>query len=483
MRPIAHPTYTDRMRTLRLSDGRLPITRGTMADFAHAPLDCLRRLQAEHGDVAAIEDDDGRRVHFVFSPDLNRQVLTDSKRFHSKFFAMRGGKKSAQRKVSSGLLSMNGAAHKTDRRIVMEPFALKSLDRYHDDVIAVSDALLADWQPGATRDINADMTAYMLRLTCTILFGLDTPELAYKIGRLTEEWVALNHELGLAAYVPDLGLTARYDELMESAVELEGALEEMIAEKRANGFGRDVLSLLIQAKDAGHLDNTRLLGHMTLLFGAAHLTSAHTLTWTLLLLAQHPDIRRSVDAEIDEVIGKDEVRPEHLSQLTVLDRVIKESMRVLPASCYLGRFAAEPVELGPFSLAPGAPVVFSQFTSHHRAEAFAQPDRFDPSRWESAKPSPYEYLPFGGGSRRCIGASLGMMQFLISLPRMLRGRSFQLQAGAEVNYKAHSTMLHPDSPVMMTLGDAGEHRAVPFGGSIHDLTDFGPASRLKKKTA
>ena len=222
---------------------------------------------------------------------------------------------------------------------------------------------------------------------------------------------------------------------------------------------------------------------MTLLFGAAHLTSAHTLTWTLLLLAQHPEVRRAVDDEIDAVIGDDEVRQKHLPQLQTLDRVIKESMRVLPASCYLGRFAAEPVELGPFSLSPGAPVVFSQFTSHHRADAFAEPDRFQPDRWLSAKPTPYEYLPFGGGSRRCIGASLGMMQFLISLPRMLRNRSFHLQAGSAVDYKAHSTMLHPSSPVMMTLQDGRDHQAVPFGGNIHDIADFGPASQMRRKTA
>ena len=472
------------MTTLRLTDGQLPITHGTMADFAHRPLACMRELHARHGDAAAIEDDEGRRVHFVFSPDLNRQVLTDSQRFHSKFFAMRGGKRSAQRRVSSGLLSMNGAAHKQDRRIVMEPFQLRSLERYHDDVLAVSDSLLAEWQPGQTRDINADMTAYMLRLTCTILFGLDNADLAYKVGELTEEWVALNHELGLAAYIPDPSLTGRYDELMASAAGLEEALGEMIAARREAGFGHDVLSLMIQARDAGHLDDTRLFGHIALLFGAAHLTSAHTLTWTLLLLAQHPQVRETLDAEMERVIGDDDVTQAHLPQLTYLEQVIKESMRLLPASCYLGRFAAQPVQLGPFSLEPGAPVVFSQFVTHHRGDTFENAHRFVPERWETAKPTPYEYLPFGGGSRRCIGASLGMMQFLISLPRLLRAYRFELQAGSSVDYRAHSTMLHPASPVMMTLHpNDGAHAAVPFGGSIHQLADFGPASQMRRQSA
>ena len=472
------------MSTLRFPDSSLPVTRGSMADFANQPLVCMKRLQAEHGDAAAIEDDEGRRVHFVFSPELNKQVLTDSKTFHSKFFAIRGGRKSAQRRVSSGLLSMNGKEHKTDRRIVMDPFQLRSLERYHDDVISVSNSLLGDWAPGQTRDINADMTAYMLRLTCTILFGLANESLAYKVGELTEDWVALNHELGLAAYVPDLGLTSRYDELMNAAVELEDALGEMIAARREAGFGRDVLSLMIQARDAGHLDDTRLFGHMTLLFGAAHLTSAHTLTWTLLLLAQHPEIRQALDDEIDEVIGDGEVTQEHLPKLTQLENVIRESMRLLPASCYLGRFAAQPVQLGPFKLEAGSPVVFSQYMTHHRGDAFEDAEVFRPSRWESIKPTPYEYLPFGGGARRCIGASLGMMQFLITLPRILRAYRFTMQPGTTVNYRAHSTMLHPDSPVMMTLHENdGRHEARPFGGNIHTLADFGAASQLKRRTA
>ena len=266
--------------TVKLPASSLPVTQAPLGEFADDPVACMRRLYNEHGPIAALEED-GRRVYFIFDPEYNKQVLADSKRFHSQFFAVRGPKRSAHRRISSGLLSMNGAQHKEHRRLIMEPFQKRSILGYFDDVKKTTDELMAQWDaacrpnpnllslhggalpthgapstPGSSfspaRDINADMTAYMLRLTCSILFGLDNPELAYRVGEVTDRWVRLNHTIGPAAFAPNKDLTDRYDELLEAAEEMEAALKEMIAVKRAAGPAstegqRDVLSLLLEA--------------------------------------------------------------------------------------------------------------------------------------------------------------------------------------------------------------------------------------------
>ncbi len=90
---------------------------------------------------------------------------------------------------------------------------------------------------------------------------------------------------------------------------------------------------------------------------------------------------------------------------------------------------AEPVELGPFQLSPGNVVIFSQLLTHHNPALFPEPEKFLPERWETIAPSPYAYLPFGGGPRMCIGAALGMMQLKISLSRMLQQFRFSIPAG------------------------------------------------------
>lgn len=469
---------------------KLPITHAPLGEFAADPVACMRRLHNEHGPMAALEED-GRRVYFIFDPELNKQVLSDSTKYHSKFFAVRGPKRSAHRRLSAGLLSMNGPQHKEHRRLIMEPFGKKTILGYFDDVTTLTDELMEKWDFGgsAPRDINADMTAYLLRLTCSILFGLDDEQLAYRVGELTETWVHLNHTIGPAAFAPDRELTNRYDELLESAEDLEKALREMVSAKRSNGLGRDVLSILLKAFDEEGLDEESLLGHMAILFGAAHLTSAHTLTWTMFLLAQHPQARQAIANELDEKLGQSlsgrrDITVDDIDSFPVMERALKESMRLLPASSYSQRFSAESVELGPFKLPAGVPIIFSQFMTHHLPSLYTDPECYQPDRWKTISPGPYEYLPFGGGMRRCIGAPLGMMQFMSSLPRILSRYQFTMQANSKVEARVVSTMLNPMEAVMMQVEpDRGDYRAQPVTGSIHDLVELPTVQTSNRKAA
>ena len=107
-------------------------------------------------------------------------------------------------------------------------------------------------------------------------------------------------------------------------------------------------------------------------------------------------------------------------KLRLLDAVVKESMRVLPASSYSQRIAAVPTQLGPFSLPAGSGIVFSQFMTHHMPELYVDPDAFLPARWLQINPSPYQYLPFGAGPRMCLGAPLAMLILKTVLPTILQ---------------------------------------------------------------
>ena len=237
------------------------------------------------------------------------------------------------------------------------------------------------------------------------------------------------------------------------------------------------------------MDDTHLIGHMGLLLGAAHLTSAHTLTWTMFLVAQHPNVRHQIANELEEKLstsgnGKREITVDDIESFPFLERVVKESMRIMPASAYSQRFTTETVQLGPFKLPPHSPIIFSQFMTQHRADIFEDPESFRPERWETITPGPYEYLPFGGGPRRCIGAPLAMMQFMSSLPRIFSRYQFQMQANSQVEARVISTMLNPMEPVMMHVGpDRGEYVAQPVTGSIHDLVDLPTAQTQQRRAA
>jgi len=300
---------------------------------------------------------------------------------------------------------------------------------------------------------------------------------------MIDRWVHLNHEVGMGAFVSDPQFAERYAELLEFADTLEAEIRGMIAlRKAAVEPGTDALSLLIAAHDEhGSISDDELVGQAALLFGAAHLTTANTFTWTLFLLAQHPACMERLHAELQRELTGGFPSPQQSERLVWTDAVIKESMRLMPASAYLQRTTAEPCQLGPFSLPKGAPIIFSQLMTHHQPELFPQPRRFRPERWQGLNPSPYAYLPFGAGPRMCIGGPLAMLILKMVLPTILQRFKLTVVPYAEINARIVSTMLCAVSPVRMQV-DApdGRFTAQPVRGSIHSVVDLGESMAARR---
>ncbi len=455
-----------------------PTTSRSFGRFSEDILHHLLELHAVHGPIAAIED--GRqRIVFSFDPEFNKQVLSDTATFEARFFAVRGPKSSSQRRVTCGLLAMNGEQHRRNRRMLKEPFSLRSIATYRDTVEQLIDQQMADWRVGQTMDLNDEMTRFMLSVTSTILFGLDAFDEAYALGELIAEWVSLNHEIGIGALIGYTKFNDRYEELLAKAEQLEASVLRMIEQRRQHSTaGSDILSILLNNYGgSGGLTDEELVGQACVLFAAAHMTTAHSLTWTLLLLAQHPEVCRRLWAS-DTVADGGWSQPTS-GELPLIDRVIKESMRVLPASAYSQRITACSVQLGPFDLPRGTPIVFTPLVTHRLNSLCEDPQRFDPDRWLQLKPGPYEYIPFGGGSRMCIGGPLALEIIRTAIPRFLREFGFELEAGATINAEVRSTMLQPEGGVPVVLRTAGEAFAsVEVQGNIRELVDFPPPERL-----
>jgi cytochrome P450 len=468
-----------------------PITRVDLGEFSRDLLRGIRQLHRTHGPIAAIEDR-GQRVVFLFSPDYNQQVLSDTERFQARFFAVRGPKHSAQRRLTCGLLAMNGEQHRRNRRIVKEPFGLKAIATYGETIGRLTDELLAGWQPGDVRDMAEEMRQFMLRVTSTILFGLNDQEMAYRLGDMIARWVALNQEVGPGALVPNDQFFDHYEELLQFAEELEADIRGMIRCRRESRQpGRDVLSILVQMHDEeGGLSDEELVGQAAVLFGAAHMTTAHSLTWLLLLLAQHPSVMRQLWDELkgtgdgglwagsdhgQRVPQADGSLPKG-DELSLLDRVIKESMRLLPASAYSQRINDVAVRIGPLSLPRGTGIVFTPLVTHHLPEIYAQPEKFLPDRWQTLRPSPYAYHPFGAGPRLCIGGPLATAIIRIALAKILSRYRLTVVPGSDVGVHVESTMLVPTNGLPMEIHAAdGKFESSPIVGNIHELVEFDEA--------
>jgi cytochrome P450 len=200
----------------------------------------------------------------------------------------------------------------------------------------------------------------------------------------------------------------------------------------------------------------------------------------LFLLAQHPPVATELADELSADLHGEAPTLHQLERLPVLDRVVKESMRILPASFYVQRVSALPVELGPFRLHRGAVVIFSQYMTHHMPELFPEPERFLPDRWRTITPSPYAYLPFGAGPRLCLGGPLALLTVKLTLAVLLQRCRFSVVPGARIDGKVTSTMLAPASgmPMRVALLPAA-FAAAPVVGNIHEMVTLGGYSEPK----
>lgn len=472
-----------------------PVAHVNLGDFSRDLLHEIRSLHAQFGPIGVIQDG-GQRVAFLFSPELNQQVLSDTNRYQARFFAIRGPKNSAQRRLTGGLLSMNGQQHRRNRRLVKEPFSRRAISTYSETIVRLTDEMLDSWRPGEVRDIAEEMRRYMLQVTSTLLFGLDEPELALRLGDMIAEWVSMNDELGAGALVPNETFSRRYEDLLAYAVKLEAEILRMIRRRReSQELGCDVLSILVRMHDdEGGLSDEELVGQAAVLFSAAHMTTAHSLSWTLFLLSEHPSVMNRLWDEWQRGEGQESMPgvdavPEGAAwgdadshggaeqSLSLLERVIKESMRILPASAYSQRINVEAVQLGPHRLPRGSGIVFTPLVTQRLPEIYANPQQFLPDRWLTLRPSPYAYHPFGAGARMCIGGPLALVIMRVALRRILGRFRLSVVEGADVSAHVESTMLVPTHGVPMVIHPAdGRFESSSVTGNIDELVDLVEAS-------
>ncbi|MEO1085208.1 MAG: cytochrome P450, partial [Acidobacteriota bacterium] len=238
----------------------------------------------------------------------------------------------------------------------------------------------------------------------------------------------------------------------------------------------DILSGMAKVHDETPEELTRdeLIGEAFTLFFAGHDTAAKALTWTFFLLAQHPEVAAELHQELERELGGAAPTFEQIFALPVLDRVIKEALRVLTPTIAFGRVAAEPTSILGYEIPQGSEVIFSPHLLHKDPEVFEDPKRFDPSRWLRHKPGTYEYMPFGVGHRTCLGVSYGMTQLRLVVAMVLQAHRLDVIAGTKIDIKS-AVVIGPKKPIYMRVSEQDrefDRSPAPVTGFIHDMVDL-----------
>ena len=240
----------------------------------------------------------------------------------------------------------------------------------------------------------------------------------------------------LAALIASPLPLARQLECARSYRAFEDYVQAAIDESRARPRD-DFMSDLIRSVDSGEvvMDGAELLMLFTInLILAGHETTANALTWTWHLLAQHPEVEARMHEEIDAALGDRPATLEDLPRLGYVEQVLTESMRIWPPVWLQSRKTLEDYPVGDVVIPEGSIVFVSQYLMHRDPRFFDDPETFRPERWmdglEKRLPRG-AFIPFGMGSRKCIGSSFALMEATILLATIARRWRFELE-GTEV---------------------------------------------------
>jgi len=395
---------------------------GNILEFRRGQLNFVTSLQRKYGKASTFYFGQTPAVLFA-TPEAVRYVLVEN----AKNFTIRDVAQGLRLLLGDGLLTTDGEFHRRQRRLMLPAFHRKRVESYRDTMIAYTERMLEDWQPGQQLDISGEMQRLTLRIVARALFDVDLTQESSTLGaafnnvreypnRRRFSWRGLRIDLPFMPYGKFIRAKALLDETVYG----------IIAHRRATGEDTgDVLSMLLAARDedGSALTDKQVRDEAMTLLAAGHETTANALTWTFYLLSQHPTERDKLLAELRTVLNGRAPTVEDLAKLPYLEMVIKESMRLYPPAWLLGRRAERDYDLEGYHLPAGSFAILSPWVFHHMAEYFPEPERFMPERFDpetGEKHPPFSYFPFGAGSRMCIGSTFAMMEARLLLATIIQ---------------------------------------------------------------
>ncbi|MHA3703765.1 cytochrome P450 [Jatrophihabitans sp. YIM 134969] len=367
-----------------------------------------RWLRRRHGDVYSIRIMPGRDFVVVADPALVKTVFTGST---SVLHAGEGNNILEPAMGDRSVLLVDEADHLRIRKLLMPAFHGAPLNGYREVVTRVAKENVERWPVGRTFAAHDFTTEVTRDIILTVVFGVTDPARLAALTPPVDRIVNASLLVTLGLQSAKLKVLPPWRGYAGVAAELDELLYAEIAERRTVpdlAERTDVLSQLIRQRDAGDgLSDKEIRDNLITLLLAGHETTATSLAWTFHELARRPDVQARARQAADE--GDD----------AYLEAVLKEALRVRPVIWEVARLTKEPFLVGEHLVPAGVRIMPAIGLVQLDPENFPDPHRFDPSRFLGQNPAPNTWIPFGGGTRRCLGAAFSLMESVIILREAL----------------------------------------------------------------
>ena len=419
--------------------------------YMRDPLGFLTCAAREHGDMVRLRLGDTVAIQLSHPDDI-----TNVLRNHPEDFIKDRLTRILEPIVGQGLLTSEGAFWRRQRKLAQPAFTHQAIQRYGQVMVDITEERAKAWKPGQVIDVHMEMMGLTLAIVAKTLFDANVNEEATEIGQLVEvmtdyyldptKWLRIREWLPTPSTLRFKKAVKRLDQIMYG----------IIRERRASGKDPgDLLSFLLKAQDdeGSGMTDKQLRDEAVTLFLAGHETTALNLTYTFVLLAEHPEIDAKLGEELAQVLGDRAPTPADVPKLKYTDWIIKESMRLYPPAWGIGRELTTDAEVGGKMFPKGTQFLMIQWVTHRDPRWFPDPEAFSPERWDHdlIKTLPKgAYFPFGDGPRVCIGNHFAMMEAILLLASLARRYRLE-RASTGPLLLSPSITLRPKSGVPMRV--------------------------------
>ena len=376
----------------------------------------LAAVQRRYGNMFTTRIAGLHPLVYVTDPDVIKTVFAGDP---TVFHAGEANSVLAGMVGDTSVLVIDEDLHRDRRRLMMAPFAREAVARQAAVMTDVTVDNIAGWPVGVEFPVAPKMAALTLEVILRTVVGATDPQRLAALRTVLPKVLSLGPWATLAIANPTLQRRRPWRYVRRHIDAVDALLYAEIAERRADpdlAERTDVLAMLVRAADddGRQMSDRELRDQLMTLLAAGHDTTATALSWALERLTRHPAILAKAVTAAHAGAAGDPKGDEYL------DAIAKETLRIRPVVFDVGRVITKPVEIGGYALPAGVIVAPAIGLVHASAEIYPDPERFDPDRMLGATLSPVTWLPFGGGNRRCLGATFALAEMRIVLREVLR---------------------------------------------------------------
>ncbi|MEO5730965.1 MAG: cytochrome P450 [Byssovorax sp.] len=425
-----------------------------LIEWLHDPIGLMSRLGERFGDIFTVRLAGFGTLVLVSSPELVKQVLTADPE------TVRAGEAQSFIRFALGPRSplvIDGQEHLRQRRLLLPPFHGERMTAYSHDICETTRQYMTRWPVGSPFEMLPAMRAITLDVMLRAVFGLSHGPQMDELRDLLLQFsgAASSGLFFIRALQEDRPLNP-FKSFFRLRDTLDRVIYKLIAERRRArdlDVRQDILSVLSRTRDeeGRPISDEELRDQLLTLVAAGYETTSSTLAWVFDDILRSPEVAEKVHAEVREASPNGDFDARAV-KLEYLDATIKETLRMRPVSPVASRRLGAPFSLGGYALEPGQIVAISIPLVHRRPELYPDPDRFSPERFLGVKPNPYQWVPFGGGVRRCIGMAFALHETKLIVATVLSRLRLRLAQGAPQRPAYRGVLVSPSAgtPVIIT---------------------------------